>query len=54
VPLAGFHDDVATFAAIAARRATAWHELFSSEGEAAVTAVSSFHSDYGFIDKHVG
>jgi hypothetical protein len=52
VALAGFHDDVATLAAIAPRRAPTWDELLPAKRKAAVAAVASFDSDYGLIDKH--
>src|SRR5579863_7440337 len=52
VPLAGFHDDVAAFTAVTARRTAAGDELLPAKGHAAVAAVSGFHANFGFIDKH--
>ena len=52
VALAGFHDDVAAFAAITARGAPARNELLPAKGQAAVAAVASFDSDYGLVDEH--
>ena len=40
VAFAGFHDDVAALAAVAARRAAARDELLPAEGHAAVAAVA--------------
>jgi hypothetical protein len=50
--LAGFHDDVAAAAAVAARRPAARHEFFATEGEAAIAAVASFDPDFGFVNEH--
>ena len=52
VALAGFHDDIATLAAVAAGRAAARDEFLPAEGEAAIAAVAGFDSDCGFIDEH--
>jgi hypothetical protein len=52
VALAGFHDDVATLAAVTAGGATAGDELFTAEGKTSVAAVAGFHSDCGFVDEH--
>ena len=52
VALAGFHDDVAALAAVAAGRAAAGDELLAAEGQAAVAAVAGFDSDCGFVDEH--
>src|ERR1044071_8498488 len=52
VPLAGLHDDVAAFAAIAARRSPTRDKLLPPEGHAAVSAVASFDFDFGFVDEH--
>ena len=52
VALAGFHDDVATLAAVTARGAAAGNELLPAKGETAVAAVAGFHSDCGFVDEH--
>src|SRR5437016_2358506 len=49
---AGFHNDVATAPAIAARRATPRHKLFPTEGHAAIAAATGFDSNCGFIDEH--
>ena len=43
VALAGFHDDIAAAAAVAAGRAAARHELLAPEGHAAVAAVAGLH-----------
>ena len=50
--LAGFHNDVATLAAISARRASARDKLLPPEGEASVATVTGFHSNFGFINEH--
>ena len=52
MPLARLHDHVAAAAAVAARGATARHELLAPEGHAAVAAVPGLHANFGFIDKH--
>jgi CBS domain-containing protein len=52
VALAGFHDDVATLAAVPARGAPAGDKLLPAESETAVAAVAGFDSDCGFVDKH--
>jgi len=39
VALAGFHDDVASLAAVAARRSAARDKLFPAKGHAAIAAV---------------
>src|SRR5579859_4131031 len=52
VALAGLHDDVATLAAVAARRSAARDELLAPEGHAAVSAVAGFDFDFGFVDEH--
>ena len=52
VALARFHPDVAAPAAIAARRPAARNELLPPERHAAVAAIPSLHSNFGFIDKH--
>src|SRR5438552_3308120 len=43
VALAGFHDDVAAFASVAAGRPPARNELLPPEGHAAVAAVARFN-----------
>src|SRR5208282_4651798 len=53
VALAGFHDDVAAAAAVAARGPAARDELLAAEGEASVAAVASLYADIGFVDKHL-
>jgi len=53
VALAGFHDDVAAAAAVAARGAASRDELLAAEGEASVAAVAGFHADIGFVNKHL-
>src|SRR5579862_7502093 len=52
VALARFHDDVATFAAIAAGGASAGNELLPPECEAAIAAVARLHLDCCLIDEH--
>src|SRR6202011_662869 len=52
VTLAGFHDHIAALATIAAGWASARDELLPAEGEAAVTAVASLHTDCGLVDEH--
>ena len=52
VALAGFHDDVAAAAAVAARGPAARYELLAAEGEASVAAVASLYADIGFVDEH--
>ncbi len=52
VALAGFHDDVATLAAVAAGGASAGNELFAAKRETAVAAVAGFDSNCGFVDEH--
>ncbi len=53
VPLAGFHDYIATLAAISARRASSRNELLPPKSKAAVPAVSGFHANCGLINEHV-
>src|ERR1019366_2571778 len=52
VALARFHPDVAALAAIAARRPAARNVLLPPERHAAVAAIASLHSNFGFIDEH--
>ena len=52
VTLAGFHDDVAAPSAVAARRSPARDKLLPPKGHAAITAVSGFYANFGFIDEH--
>ncbi len=52
VALARFHPNVAAPTAIAARRPAARNELLPPERHAAVAAIPSLHSNFGFIDKH--
>src|SRR6185437_10791565 len=52
VALAGFHDDVAATAAIAARRAAARDVLLAPESEASVAAVTGLYANFGFIYEH--
>src|SRR5438270_5988934 len=49
---AGFHDDVAAFSAISARRTATGDELFAAERKTAVSAVPGLHSNCGFINEH--
>ena len=43
VALAGFHDDVAAFAAVAAGRSAARNEFLPAKGQATVAAVAGLH-----------
>jgi hypothetical protein len=52
VALARFHDDVAAFAAIAARGASARDKFLAPESDAAIAPVAGFHANCGFVDKH--
>src|ERR1700730_2394634 len=52
VALAGFHDHVAAFATIAARRTAARDELLPTKGHAAVAAVSRLYLYFRLIDEH--
>ncbi len=52
VAFARFHPDVAALAAVAARRPAPGDKLLAPERHAAVAAVPSLDSDFGFIDKH--
>ena len=52
VALGGFHDDVATAAAVTTGGAATGDEFFAAEGHAAITTVTSFDSNFGFVDKH--
>src|SRR5205085_9687178 len=53
VALAGFHDDIAATAAIAAAGAAARDKLLPAKGHAAVAAVAGSNADFGFIDEHL-
>ncbi len=52
VALARFHPDIAAPAAIATRRPAARNELLPPERHAAVPAVASLNSNFGFINEH--
>src|SRR6185437_907092 len=52
VPLAGFHNDIATASAVSARGTTAWNELFPTECHAAIAAIAGFYTNFGFVDEH--
>src|SRR5215470_1104713 len=52
VALAGFHDDVAAAAAVAAGRSAARNELLATEGHAAVPAIAGFDANYGLVNEH--
>ena len=52
VALAGFHVDVAAFAAIATGRSAARNIFLAPEGNAAVPAAASFNPDFSFVDEH--
>lgn len=53
VALGGFHDDVAAAAAVSTGGAATRNEFFSAEGHTAVTTVTGFDPDFGFVDKHL-
>jgi hypothetical protein len=52
VPFAGLHNDVATTAAVAARRASARYKLLPAKGHAAVPTVAALNPDDRFVNKH--
>src|SRR5205807_753080 len=52
VALAGFHDDVAALAAIAARRPAARNKLLATKRKTTVAAIAGLHTNFGFINKH--
>ncbi len=52
VALAGFHDDVAALAAIAAGGPAARDKLLPAECHAAVAAVAGLYLDFCFVDEH--
>jgi hypothetical protein len=52
VALAGFHDHVAAFAAIAARWTAAGNKLLPTKGHAAIAAVTCLDPDFRLIDEH--
>src|SRR5580692_3777000 len=52
VALAGFHDDIAALAAVAARRAAARNIFLATKGHATVAAVAGFHPNFSFVDEH--
>jgi hypothetical protein len=54
VAFAGFHDNVATATTVAAGGSAARDKLLTTEGQAAVAAVTGLYSDCGFVDKHGG
>src|ERR1700761_880392 len=54
VVFARHQDDIAAPAAIPSARSAARNILFSPEGETAVAAITGFHGDDDFIDKHNG
>ena len=53
VALGGFHDDVAAASAVSTGGPAARNEFFAAEGHAAVTTVTGFDPDFGFVDKHL-
>src|SRR5205814_8803678 len=53
VPFAGFHNDIATASAIAARRTTARNKLFAAKGNNSIHTITGFHANSGFIDEHI-
>ena len=52
VALAGFHNNIAATAAIAAGRAAAWDKLLTAKGHASVATVAAFNPDDRFVNKH--
>ena len=52
VALARFHPDVTAMTAIAARRPAPRNVFLPPERHAAVAAIASLNSNFGFIDKH--
>ena len=52
VPLAGFHDDIAALAAIAARGPSTWNKLLPPKSKTAVAAVAGLYANCGFINEH--
>jgi hypothetical protein len=52
VALAGFHDDIATAAAVAAGGASARDKFLPPKGHASVAPVACLNPDYCFINKH--
>ena len=52
VPLAGFHDDVAALAAIAARGPSTRNKLLPPKSKTAVAAVAGLYANCGFINEH--
>ena len=52
MPLAGFHDHVSAFAAVAARRPAARNKFLPAKGHAAIAAVARLHPNFCLIDKH--
>ena len=52
VALAGFHEDVAALAAVAAGGSAARDKLLAAEGHAAIAAVAGLDSNFRFIDEH--
>jgi hypothetical protein len=52
VPLAGFHDDIATPTAITAGWAATRHKLLPPKSQAAVAAVAGLYANCGFINEH--
>jgi hypothetical protein len=48
-----FEDDAAARPAVPTGWPASRHELFSSEGNTTVAAISGFHVDFGFIYEHV-
>ena len=52
VVLAGFEDDAATGAAIAARGSAARYEFFAAKGDTPVASVAGLDINFGFVNKH--
>src|SRR5260370_9950134 len=50
--LAGFHNDVASLAAVAARGPATRNKLLATKREATVAAVAGFDANCGFINEH--
>jgi hypothetical protein len=44
--------DIAAVSSVTAAGAASWDKFFSAEGDAAMSAVSGFDCDFGFVDEH--
>ena len=45
--------DIAAVASVTAARTASRDKFFSAEGDAAMSAVSGFDCDFGFVDEHI-